>query len=57
MPPVIHAVDVVGVEEDAEALAAGELAVIVLDPGLELGDAALDVVAPGVADEEVVRHG
>ena len=48
-----------GVEEDAEVLAAGpdELAVIGLDPVLELGDAALGVVAPGVADEEVVGHG
>ena len=59
MPPVVHALDVEGVEEHAEVLAAaaGEPAVIGLDPLLEFGDAALSIVAPGVADEEVVGHG
>src|SRR5437899_2536701 len=59
MLPVVHALDVELVEEDAEVLATGadELAVIGLDPLLELGDAALGIVAPGVADEEVVGHG
>ena len=56
MPPVVHAVDVVLVEETGESLAA-ELAVVGGDAFDELGDTLVGVVAPGVADEEVVRHG
>src|SRR5262249_26598475 len=57
--PHVQAQDVASIEEDAEVLATGadELAMIGFDAVLELGDAALGIVAPGVADEKVVGHG
>jgi len=56
VPPVVHAEDIVLVEEVGEFLAA-ELAVVRGDMLDQVGDAAAGVVAPGVADEEVVGHG
>ena len=53
--PVVHAGDIVHVEKVAEFLGA-ELAVVVSDAFDKFGDASLGIVAPGVADEEVVGH-
>ena len=53
--PVVHAGDIVHVEKVAEFLAA-ELAVVVSDAFDQFGDPSLGIVAPGVADKEVVGH-
>ena len=56
VPPVLHAVDFLLVEEGDE-ITIRERREVCLDAIDELGDTTLLVVAPRVADEDVVGHG
>ena len=59
IPPVVHAVDLVAVEEGRER-PAGKGGEVPAQPLDELGDAAVTfpaVIASGVADEDVIGHG
>ena len=54
-PPILHALDIVIVIEVQKFLAA-ELAVFGGDALDQLDDATVQIVGPGIADEEVVGH-
>jgi len=53
--PVLHALDFVCIEEGLER-AAGEGLEVAADAPDELGDAAVFIVPPGVADKKIVAH-